>query len=287
MQKHLTRDLLPSFIDRGQKEEWRLVETFDSAYWGGLDANVYIDKVKLDDFVQLNYQVVEQVRPYYGYADYVARRLYHGTRIITGELTINFKRFNYLYTILRMAKVGESLAAVPAKEKTEAERTKPVWMSATEIAMGAVGTMLPGLVPGANRAEVTANVTAGLAAPDTAKNFVDAAQQNMLARSAYHPSSKPVVSDSSGVFETTTQGFDLYIRFGEELKASQQLRFRADGDYYRDGKVTPTGPLATSIKTSFRLKGVSFLGTARPIGDDGRPLVETYNFIARNIELED
>lgn len=88
------------------REPWHLVDEYNSTYWSGLDANVFFNGIHIEEIVQIQYQVVESVTPYYGYAYYTAQRMHRGQRIISGNFLINFKQSGYLFGLLETFKTN-------------------------------------------------------------------------------------------------------------------------------------------------------------------------------------
>lgn len=256
-------------------EDWKVIDKFDSTYWSGLDSQVYFDNILINEAIQLSYVVSEQIRPYFGYASYVANRIHHGARIIQGELSMNFKRDGYLFSLLRTIQSQErgsletSNSSISVGEPEKQFPVKPFEGSfAAQIWDSLNNTGLPG---------------------NTAKEIV---KKGKKLNEGDVNRVRPTIVKSESIFETRLDGFDIHITFGSNLSAARSLRWIGSDEYdlqgidaqYGEGRVVqePAGILAS---TGLKIKGVSIGGVAKTINDDGRPLIETYSFQAKDIEI--
>lgn len=254
-------------------EDWKIVDKFDSTYWSGLDAQIYFNNILVNEAIQVSYVVSEQIRPYYGYSSYVANRIHHGARIIQGEISMNFKRDGYLFSLLHLIRSQDNHIwnnQKPINSKSSPEKRVPV--SPNNDVFG------PSLWN-----EIT---TTGLPA-NVAKSMVT--KNKLLTESDVNSESSPV-QISKGAFETKLHGFDINITFGSNLNAGRALRWIGADEYsldsleasYGDGWVVQEQD-GVSVSTGIKLIGVSLAGLAKTINDDGRPLIETYSFQAKDI----
>lgn len=255
-------------------EDWKIVDRFDSTYWSGLDLQVYFNNILINEAIQINYVISEQIRPYFGYASYVASRIHHGARIIQGEISLNFKRHGYLFSLLNLikSKSGNIMSIDDTKKSTASEEKVPV--SPLNVVYGAdIWSQI-----------LSQGISADLAKEVTKKNKLLTEQEVNQSQSS--------ISMTQAAFETKLSGFDINIVFGSNLNAGRSLRWIGADEYsldytdgsYADGMVMQeqTGvPVSTGIK----LVGVSIAGLAQPINDDGRPLVETYSFQAKDLMI--
>lgn len=264
-------------------EEWKLVDQFNSAYWSGLDVQIYANNILLTEAIQVNYIVTEQVRPYYGYASYIPDRLYHGSRIIQGELSLNFKRDGYLFSLLDLLRN---------------QREENVWLPTSPPSKEASNSMSEIRPPNPYTTNAwgpqSVSKIKGIIDPKVAKDLVDrkkAATNEATVNSRYEAN----VPSRAGMFETKTEGFDINIIFGANLNSGMTLRFLSDDSYiadgvdsgFADGAVLQTDANKQGIvaSTGIKLIGISIMGLARSINDDGRPIIETYTFQARDVQI--
>jgi hypothetical protein len=254
------------------KDEYKLVDQFDSAYWSGLDLAVYANNIHVDEALQFNYQVVEQVRPYYGYASYVPDKIYHGTRIISGELTINFKRDGYLFSLLNLL---------------TRQKSKDVWMPSKPISTDAttgerVRPPTPFVVNpwGPQQAtKISTQTMSGDQAYQLVQAKLEAGSQRVLDRFQAN------IPQTKGIFETSNIAFDLNIIFGGNINSALSLKYIADSnEYYADGAVIDDNK-SIYPATGLKIIGVEIMGLAKSIADDGRAILETYTFQAKDIGI--
>jgi hypothetical protein len=253
-------------------EQWKILDKFDSTYWSGLDVQLYANNVALGEALQLSYIINEQVRPYYGYSSYVPDRIYHGSRLIQGEISLNFKRDGYIFSLLKLLSQQDSDDVwLPSAYRTSTAvhgAQKPIDFSNTPYGPQLWEQIVDNELTPEQIKAITKKVEYG---SETTVNTYS-----------------PDINTSQGVFETRAEGFDLNIVFGGSLSSTQTLRALEEGDYsleaYREweGAIAPViGALPTS--TGLKIIGVSIMNVARTIADDGRPVVETYSFQAKDI----
>ena len=237
--------------------KWRVVDQFDSTYWSGDDLQIYANDILLDT-VQLTYQVIEQVVPYYGYASFVPDRLHHGTRLISGELTINFKKYHYLYALLGYL----TRSGVYDEERLHTEnKAAPAPDSILNIQ----------------------NLSA-----DQLRKLLDSKQEIEAEENdpnIWSSGFKPItgnVSNNSGLFQTSRLGFNLNIVLGRNLEGAKTLGANKE-DEYSVQELSSFEIDAAKPSTAISLLGVSLSGCAMNLDDSGRPFMETYTFHARSI----
>lgn len=239
-------------------ENYKLVDKFDTTYWSGYDVEVYVEDIYVDEAVQLNWQVLERIQPYYHYNSYVPTRLHHGSRIINGELTINSKQSGYILSLLEQVRTqGTAFSPTPNEEKPfRFEESNGVSFDP----------------PTANKDALAAYI----------KNYQNSVKlQDQKVESVYQKVS-PRTINYAGMFETTSKGFDLSVIFGAKLDSSLTLSYSTDNNYYARNSITPLENVTKPV-TGFKLQGVSIMGSSMSIDDSGRNIMETFSFQARNI----
>lgn len=268
------------------QEEWKLTDQFDSAYWSGLDVQIYAGNTQLNEAIQVSYAISEQVRPYYGYSDYTPARMYHGARIIQGEISLNFKRDGFIFSLINQLSNQSannlSLASQGATvTDTTGSNARSVVTTPVDFTNAAWGPAGANLISQIQSGQIPGNTLSNMAANYTASSTT-----------AYSPKGqyKPNIQENKGIFETHIRGFDLSVIFGANLNSAQTLTFQ-DGSTYKSTTSTPTPAAAPQnnpgVPTGggIKLIGVELAGLARTINDDGRPLIETYSFTARDVVI--
>jgi len=253
-------------------DDWRIVDHYNLGYWSGQDIAVFAENVWVEEALQINFMISEQVRPYYGYASHVPDRIHHGSRIISGELTCNFQRDGYLFSLLQMMRSKEEDSFIPKRPlvnkpdgtlvRPPAQFVKHNW--------------------GSNPATKIAN---GEMSPDQVAAFVKANKTVLDDGDIDSEIYAPDIQQNKGLFETRKAGFDLNIIYGGKLNSALVLKFLSDEtQYYADGAIIDE-PEGVYPATGVKLIGVSIMNMQRSNGDDGRSIVETYTFQARDIEV--
>ena len=91
---------------------------YNDMYFSGAQSKVFFGNIWVDDLVTLNWDLVEQKAPLYGYASSTYDGVAKGTQIIQGVFTIAFKRNEYISTVI------DSLNARGDSGKNVLERVK-------------------------------------------------------------------------------------------------------------------------------------------------------------------
>jgi hypothetical protein len=87
-------------------ESRNMIERFPAEYFSGCDVRIYFNDILIDEIVQLKFALQEQVMPVYGYNSHNFDDVFHGAKIVTGSLAINFKDSSYLLTAAEQASKG-------------------------------------------------------------------------------------------------------------------------------------------------------------------------------------
>lgn len=249
------------------EENYALVDKYGSTYWAGRDCNIYFNDIFIREAIQISYNVVESVRPYYNYASYEAATLHHGTRIVQGELTVNFKKHNYLYSILEattrdnQTSVTNSFALAPP----------PLANISIDDARELLKTL-----------EIS---------PTQKRELIDRIKRGR------DETTNPAldISTTKPMFSKSIDGFDIHILFGTELDGAQTLVFNSDNtasiEYATNGlNFQGSTAQVNSLRqiapfTALKIKSASINALGQSITDDGRSIVETYTFMAKGIQL--
>lgn len=102
-------------------------------YFSGIDAEIYFEDVFIDETVQIAFNVQQQVMPLYGYNSYVYDDIALGSRLVSGQFTINFTKSNYMYQVL------DTLSAMKNNNQTSVVKNissrAPLWNKTFDIYM--------------------------------------------------------------------------------------------------------------------------------------------------------
>lgn len=256
-------------------EDWKIVDKFDSTYWSGLDVQIYFNNILINEAIQISYVVNEQVRAYYGYSSYVPDRFHHGARVVQGEMTINFKRDGYIFSLLKL------IADTDPNES---------WFGNESIAELPTDGRTPVEVDNFPFASMWAQAASSTLSAEKAKELINKGKKVVTEDAVFR--TPTTINTRKGIFESQLEGFDINIVYGANLSSKRNLRWIGGDEYelapdnaqYGDGRVLQVSKddgLVTS--TGLKLIGTSISGLAKTINDDGRPIVETYSFQAKDV----
>lgn len=254
--------------NRMHRDQWRVVDRFDTSYYNGLDVRVMLGDFVLSDVVGLSYEVMEQVTPLYGYASYTFQRVVRGTRLIRGQFTINFKQSGYILWM-----VNRYFASFERPLEGEARYQHAL------SGLLAGETNLPALRQDIRRAVEQELRSKG-------GRYV----QSLVAQLRTHfwgeasPSGE-LTSSYAPLFRQGNVPLRLFIAYGDpQLKDSRGVFLQRPGDIGGD---RPTMDVSVTRRAELfqaeELVHVHILGYSKAIDDSGRNLLEQYQFIARDI----
>jgi len=69
-------------------------------YFSGSQVSIFIGDVWIDDITSINYNFVNNKRPFYGYGSEYFDFVTFGTKLVSGVFTVNFREPNYIWMIL-------------------------------------------------------------------------------------------------------------------------------------------------------------------------------------------
>lgn len=78
---------------------------YPNEYFSSVDVSLFFnmkgqEPLYIDEVTGLEYTLTERKVPVYGYADYTARRIVSGARIVQGQLSINLRPGDYLHELV-------------------------------------------------------------------------------------------------------------------------------------------------------------------------------------------
>lgn len=247
------------------RDQWRVVDRFDTSYYNGLDVRVMLGDFVLADVVGLSYEIVEQVMPLYGYASYTYRRAVRGTRLIRGQFTINFKQSGYIVWMVNRHRL--SLSGQLSGEKH-------IQHALTGLKSGE--TNLPAL-----RSDIRRAVERELRSGDG-----ELALLVSQLRTHFWGESAPTGEMSVPYMPLFNQGdvpLRLLIAYGDpQLKDSRGVMLQKVSGHV-DARPVVNGPRSAEMFQAEELVGVQIAGYSKAIDDSGRNLLEQYQFIAKDI----
>jgi hypothetical protein len=270
-----------------ETDRYKLLDRFDSSYWAGTDLEIQVrssegeDWVLLQRAIQVTYQLLEQVIPLFGYASWVADRFHHGSRIITGELSLTLARYGEFLALIDLLTTGKGSARNPDPQQ-------PATMGPTTPAFNTI--LGDGSGAGAIGAVIAASIgdLFGLSAPQasmlaaTWKNSVTAQQ---AAADPFSNLATPKIDRNGPIYSIHPKiGFDMRIVLGGSQDVPKALKYVGSNAYSLTQPVTQ--PLDEyRAATGIILHGVNLGSSSMMLDDSGRALIETYSFMANDISI--
>lgn len=90
-------------------------------YYSMIDAEIYFGDFYVEDIIDLDWALVQNTQPLYGYNSYIYDEVAQGSRHVSGKFSIAFSSPNYLNKILEQAKEDPittmSSYVIPAHER--------------------------------------------------------------------------------------------------------------------------------------------------------------------------
>ena len=237
------------------KSTYIVTDEFNSSYYSGADINIYFDDFFLDDIQSLQYQVTENVLPIFGYHSYSYDFAARGNKIIQGSFTINFKRSFY---------IQELLVHLTSRELNPdlTEKQKDVLITRLKNSV----TMEELL------AQVKSNGTNTIKSDELDK----IAQNNIKNFWPQVGSSNSSPPRNVPMFQRNmSQGFTIFIKYGEPVLA--------DNDKPLKGNDPTQGLPIENIGTIQAVRGTQISSSGVVLDDSGRPILEVYSFLAKDI----
>lgn len=235
----------PQF-DTYRRQDTRVeYQLFSNDYFSNADVHLYFGNVFVDDIISLNFTLEEQIRPIYGYHSYTYDAVARGNRIIRGEFSINFTSVGYLQEIIENA-------------------------DAIEFALSDKAKKLPDI--DLKHTDLTIEDILKIYGKESFNEIADAYEKEIWGDDSKTTYLTP---GASTYFQRTTPfGFDIKINYGA---VSQTLGAQYQGFYNK-------APVHPNI-TVDRINGVQLTGLQKNMStsDQGRPLTETYSFIAQDL----
>lgn len=262
-------------------EPWKVrADGSPGTYWSGLEAKVYLADIYLADAVQVSYNVIENVKPYYHYSYYIPTVIKHGTRVVSGELTIVFQNASFMRAVLEYLRTGEfggisstknlrqleeqihTTANIPTATADDIEILDD--LVDTSLTIQDLNSMTPEQISGLR----------GLQDPEDRPGPLENPSLIGVTR---------VIGTFRSYFETIPTGVQLSIVFGGHLANGRILeRNPANGNFFIRSAVPSGDPNAAPLITGIALHGVSILSESVSIADDGRPIMVTFQFLAKD-----
>lgn len=262
---------------RDGEQVWKTLDTYYQTYWSGLDARIYANDIFLDDLVGLQYELQEAVMPLFSYADYTYRGVAHGARRVTGAFSLNYKRENYLFDLLHEL---EQPRAFPAAQSGDPEdRTFQLAATGNATLEDFVALTSTGNTQKSGKARLDPQLVSRSAAAFRTALWSRGSQLGTPTVPT------PTESELARRFSSQHSRFEIGKRFDLRISFGS-LRRDVEPGAVRQMSETGTFqnvPFSQQVFTETKLIGVALTGVSRQLDDSGRPVMESYTFIAQDL----
>jgi hypothetical protein len=223
-------------------------QVYPEDYFSGSDVSIYFGDTWIDEIVSINFMVMEYLEPLYGYNSYVYDACARGSRIVQGNLRINFKESYYLHKII------EDIKFIQDQADTWANAYGFERQEADDVVLNSIVDKIK-----------LRDKLKDLSTDQMWKLAKKIQQQAWDKKKNVSPSSR------QPYFKQADSGFDIIISYGSRLKENGTL-----GEANRKYGVPPA--------TVYTISGVQLSSTSHVITSDGAPVYEDFQFIAKDLD---
>lgn len=266
---------------------WKSVDQYFQTYWSGLDARIFANNVLIGEIIELQWSLQEAVAPLFGYHDYVYSTVMHGSRRVNGAFKINFVREAYLFELLRSLELKPGTGSdgrATAMRRTDAFEAAAAGRADTEYLLGLASQDGTAPQDPSRRPRIDPKIFQDVASdfekaiwgpsPGQDPNFSTPQEGNRV---------KSIVNDLVEETRTTNARFELQSRFNLNIVFGSVTPERLDRIQMEGATGSLSPQSVIPVSTSSRIVGVALSGYERFIDDSGRPIMEGYQFIARDV----
>lgn len=268
-------------------------------YFSGAQVSLYIGDIWVDEVTTLDYSVMQNRTPIYGYASTLYDDVTEGHVLVQGTFTINFKEAGYLWLILNRYRGhhgGSNLMdnAKPFLNSASVQREAVERLVNNETTIARRNELLLDLGETiSNLNEEVRKGTEGAAEElaffrrETARATVRSRGEISASLGGYASTVRALggIGDAENAFEAFED--TVWQDSGAKLDLAEDQARRTD-----DPRLNPFdiyvafGDFAgdnTANHTIERIRDVTLLGKSKRIVIDGMPIQEQYVFLARNL----
>lgn len=219
---------------------------FSTNYYSGSDIRIYFGDTWVDEISGIDFTLQEQVAPIFGYASYTWDKVARGSRYVSGSFSINFKETAYLQTIMN------SLRSDIDKDSATGYFSKAEWDK---------GLTIEQLLKqnNSNFHTLADNLETAFWGEGTEVKRVQKQEDTTF----FYPNYRAEAIAGLDQSKLADNGFNIVIAYG--------------GDYM-------SGRAVDSYETVQVIMGVQLTGVSQQIGQNGQPIQETYQFIAKDVQ---
>lgn len=229
---------------------------FNEEYFSGQDVRIYFGNTWVDEVVALNFQLIENVAPIFGYASYTFDTVARGSRQIQGSFRINFKEAYYLHSLTNRMEY-ELSQQVPVALKSGAplqNKNMPKNNITIDHLLGSIESIYSSSDFDALATQFEDSLWGG----STLSGMQDRTNTRGNESFFYPQSGRPNLAKD---------GFSILVLYGPYTQS------------YVAGATNEK--VAT---TTHSLVGVHLTGVSQIVDNTGQPIYEEYTFIARDLD---
>lgn len=243
------------------------VKGFSKEYFSGAQVQIYFGDTFIEEAVALEYSLVENVAPIYGFASHTFDKVARGTRMVQGSFTINFTEAGYLQTVLDRLSNKMNTAAGRASGVTKEEVVKTRWDNGSIVGMSIDQLMALEGTDFEAVANLYENAIWGDETNEKSEDF------RYRKDDTYFYPQNPDMANTSYYQEMRDSGFNILVDFGKNIDLARVKCMDALG-----------GPDKNKVRTKQTIMNVQLTAVSKQMGVDNRPVTETYGFIAKDID---
>jgi hypothetical protein len=250
---------------------------YDNEYFSGTQAGLYIGDVFVDEVIAYSYMTQQTKTPIYGYASQLFDAVAPGPVIVSGSFTINFKEANYLYIVLmRYQQFNRSVSKVLSDAAGGNSEVVKDFMHNVGLGQkrGGVSNIPSPFMPTTKKVlrQNIESILNGTATTGQRYNFYQS-----LSGYASINGLDLEFEDIAEVLEDSVWGIEA-SKFDDMVRRTDDNFFDGFDMYFTYGDYNNPG----ANHTVERINGVHLTSRAKEVKVSGEPILEEYQFIARN-----
>jgi len=228
------------------------LDPFNQNYWSGKDAKIFIDDIYLTDALEFNYSLAEALDPVRHYSSYTVTTMAQGSRIVQGQFSMLTTQMSFIHYLVDEVRKRKGLEPI-TNYTSEPVQTQP-------------------------QAPTVPESTATFADAADIFNYIRATDQNT-------PVNTPVVAvRARGTLLELPRGTTMTIAFGEYAPTSSSIiRPKPNDMGYEIADYTFQSSYRSS-SSALHFEGVTIQSKVQSYSDDGKPVLETFSFLAKTIK---
>lgn len=225
-------------------------QLFPATYFSGCDVSIYFGDVWIDEINSLEFKLVENKVPIYGYNSYTWDAVAYGARMVSGSFVLNFREANYLNNVLKRYSQSKESAKNYLNHLSDRSSTSDAFKSM--------------LLEGKTLEELSQNFDK--LSPEDQERAAEMMQQLAWGGRAQINNQDDLYGQKSYFQDSNNgKGFNIVITYGT-------------------GSNIPLIHSSNGTQTTFhKIIGVHLTGVIQHISPDGAPVFEEYGFIAKDL----